>query len=202
MAKDSTAKDAVTGARGTTDTAIGTKGTVGTTDALLAMARYSYQQEKDRSVELRSLAMGLLTVAALVAVALAVLSPRVLAYFDAYLEGWVENALLITIVVLFGLDVVSAILSITAIMQIGHETLATPQELRARASVADIDGTDGSQRTFMHDLTGSLQAPFDALCGRNFAIANLVRTSESFLLATFAATLATAIVFLILWFVF
>lgn len=168
-----------------------------TTDELLAMARYSYQQEKDRSVELRSLAMGLLTVAALFGVGLAVAAPTALGYF----EGWVAIALVIVLIVLFAFIVTSAILAIVALMQIGHETLATPQELRARASVADIDQSEESQRTFLHDLAGTLQAPFDALCGRNFAIANLVRTSEAFLLATFGTTLATTIVFLVLWLV-
>ena len=99
------------------------------------------------------------------------------------------------------LVVVSAILAITALMQIGHETLATPQELRARASVAEIDDTEESRRAFLHDLIGTLQAPFDALCGRNVAIANLVRTSESFLLAAFGVALAAAAAYLIVWLV-
>lgn len=172
-----------------------------TTGELLTMARYSYQQEKDRSVELRSLAMGLLTVAAFFAIGLSVAVPQVLGYFDAYHNLAIRIALVATAVLLFVLVAVSAILAITALMQIGHETLATPQELRARASVAEIDDTEESRRAFLHDLIGTLQAPFDALCARNVAIANLVRTSESFLLAAFGVALAAAVAYLIVWLV-
>lgn len=184
---------------------VATKGVVmlkDQTNELLAMARYSYQQEKDRSVELRSLAMGLLTVAALFSIGLTVSVPRVLGCFDAYRNLALRIALVVTAVAIFAFAATSAILSIVALMQIGHDTLATPQELRARASVAEIDDSEESQRTFMHDLAGMLQAPYDALCARNFAIANLVRTSESFMIAAFGVTLAAAIAYLIVWLVF